>query len=139
VTEPAEDPDARIEPPAVIEADIGQVLRNLRPEQMAKVNPEDLLRLWLEAQKGEREAQRDERAAERAAERARRMESTRARIVYAILGVIVLEFVAGALLMVFADESWDELKDLLAYGVAPLAAVMGYAAGHYFPAGASGS
>ena len=118
----SEDP---IEPGKMIPVDINDVFGQMPANQMKQLDPGRLLKLWMDAVK-------DARTDDHRFERARWGDRVRMILIATVLGVIVLEFAVAAAILVWADEDWDELKDLLAYCLAPFAAIAGAAAAYYF-------
>lgn len=117
-----------VEPIEFIPADVNDVIRKLPPDQINQVDAMGLIRLQMESES-------QKRADQHVATQAVWGHATRMMVFMVLIGVIVLEFVIGVAVLVFADESWDEIKDLLAYGVAPVAAALGFASSYYFPGG----
>jgi hypothetical protein len=117
--------DEPIEPGKMIPVNINQLFGQLPPDQMKQLDLVKLLQLWIDAG-------RDARTDDHRFERARWSDRVRMILITTVLGVIVLEFAVAAAILVWADEDWDELKDLLAYCLAPFAAIAGAAAAYYF-------
>lgn len=103
--------------------DINELLKLLPVEQLAALDIHALLKTQLDASSQQQIA----------VARGKR-ERNRFRLLLAVLALIVLEFAVGAAILTWdSDESWSDVKDLLAYGLAPLAAMAALAGSFYFP------
>jgi len=130
MTQPHGHADDLSSTPAAAPVNINDVLLNLPPAQLAEI---DFVRLYELHLQNEQSA----RAELEAARLARGADRGRLIVFSVLIALMAIEFAIGAAILVWSNTRWDEIKDLLAYGVAPLSAAVGFAAGHYFPASPS--